>query len=100
MDLTKDGVINPEEWLTLVHRNPGALAPRCTALQGLRACSCPPAGVQDRSQHLCNPHPRVHPSCPPHTDVISFMTLPVLDELVARFPIPRKPGPAGPRIAG
>lgn len=24
MDLTKDGVINPEEWMALVHRNPGA----------------------------------------------------------------------------
>lgn len=24
MDLTKDGVINPEEWLALVQRNPGA----------------------------------------------------------------------------
>ena len=23
MDLTKDGVINPEEWLALVQRNPG-----------------------------------------------------------------------------
>ena len=23
MDLTRDGVINPEEWMALVHRNPG-----------------------------------------------------------------------------
>lgn len=26
MDLTKDGVINPEEWLALVHRNPDVIA--------------------------------------------------------------------------
>lgn len=26
MDLTRDGVINPEEWLALVHRNPDVIS--------------------------------------------------------------------------
>ncbi|KAL4858026.1 Calcineurin B-like protein 8 [Chlorella vulgaris] len=50
MDLTKDGVINPEEWTTLVHRNP---------------------------------------------DVISFMTLPVLQDVCLRYPTPNKLRPDG-----
>jgi hypothetical protein len=45
MDLTRDGVINPEEWMTLVHRNPGG-QPRRPWRQrcGSRAHKPPPRG--------------------------------------------------------
>lgn len=38
MDLTKDGVINPEEWMALVHRNPGGAG--VLGVCGVVRCVC------------------------------------------------------------
>ena len=34
LDITGDGVINPEEWMTMVKRNPGARATACVGAVG------------------------------------------------------------------
>lgn len=129
MDLTKDGVINPEEWTTLVHRNPGQCwgggrcrggtqtGRRCdvSCLQGLdpderclRRDDARPLKYEQKrravprrrtfpglSHAACSSPFCTHTHASTLADVISFMTLPVLQDVCLRYPTPNKLRPDG-----